>query len=309
MYHVFFGLKRAPFNVNPDPSFLVLTKANQEALACLAYAISNRKGFVQLTGEVGTGKTTLLNRLLDWLKMLQVATAFIFNSTLTSSEFLEFLMIDLGIQPTSESKAKRLLQLNDWLLGRHRQGQLTVLVVDEAQDCSVELLEEIRLLANLETSTEKLLQIVLCGQPELEDRLSKPEMKQLHQRITVRSRTQALSQSETHQYVSERLFRAGAVDPKIFSQESLDRVYELTTGIPRLINVLCEQALIHSFADQQSIVLPSVVDKAAEDCQLAEYQASRTVPESIEFPAKRKVAAYAQAFAGGDTSPWREGNR
>jgi general secretion pathway protein A len=168
MYKKFFGLKENPFNVNPDPRYLFLTEHTQEALACLTYGIETRKGFILLTGEVGTGKTTLVNRLLEWLQKERVSTAFVFNPRLSVSQFFDFMMADFGIPCESRQKSQVLLKLNQWLLDRYQAGERAVLIVDEAQNLSPQMLEEIRLLTNLETSTEKLLQIVLSGQPELE---------------------------------------------------------------------------------------------------------------------------------------------
>ena len=174
MYKKYFGLQANPFNPNPDPRFLFLTAAMREALAGLAYGIKNRKGFLLLTGEVGTGKTTLLNRLLEWLQEEGVATAFIFNSRLNESEFFDFLMADFGIACESREKSHLLMKLNQWLIERYREHGTTVLIVDEAQNLSPQVLEEIRLLTNMETTSEKLLQIVLSGQPELEEKLRGP---------------------------------------------------------------------------------------------------------------------------------------
>ncbi len=178
MYKEFFGLRANPFNVNPDPRYLFLTRHTEEALACLTYGIQSRKGFVLLTGEVGTGKTTLINKLLEWLRLQQVATAFIFNSRMNVPQFLDYMMADFGIPCDSRSKSQILLRLYNWLLDRYRAGETAVLIVDEAQNLTDEVLEEVRLLTNLETFTEKLLQIVLVGQPELEQKL-KP-LRQRH---------------------------------------------------------------------------------------------------------------------------------
>jgi general secretion pathway protein A len=186
MYQRFFGLRESPFNVNPDPRYLFLTRHIQEALAGLTYGIQNRKGFILLTGEVGTGKTTLLNRLLDWLHGQRVATAFIFNSKLDVNQLFDYAMADFGIPCETREKSQVLLRLNQWLLERYRASEAAVLIVDEAQNLSLDVLEEIRLLTNLETSTEKLLQIVLTGQPELEEKLKLPQLRQLRQRITLR---------------------------------------------------------------------------------------------------------------------------
>src|ERR1700742_245342 len=202
MYQKFFGLRESPFNVNPDPRYLFLTRQIQEALAGLTYGIQNRKGFILLTGEVGTGKTTLLNRLLDWLHGQRVATAYIFNSRLEGTHLFEFMMAEFEIPCESREKSLVLLRLNQWLLERYRAGETAVLIVDEAQNLSDEVLEEIRLLTNLETSTEKLLQIVLTGQPELEEKLKLPQLRQLRQRITLRCRTAPLSIEETFGYIA-----------------------------------------------------------------------------------------------------------
>src|SRR5499427_5223715 len=205
MYKSFYGLKENPFNVNPDPRFLFLTNEIEEALTGLMYGIQTRKGFITLTGEVGTGKTTLVNRLLDWLHHRNARTAFLFNSRMNSNQLFDFILAEFEIACDSKSKSQQLMKLNHWLLERYRMGETVVLIIDEAQNLTYPVMEEIRLLTNLETSTEKLLQIVLSGQPELEEKLKLPELRQLRQRITLRCRTQALSCSETHEYVNERL--------------------------------------------------------------------------------------------------------
>ncbi len=186
MYKSFYGLKENPFNVNPDPRFLFLTKQIEEALTGLMYGIQTRKGFITLTGEVGTGKTTLINRLLDWLHHRRARTAFLFNSRMNSSQLFDFILAEFDIPCESKSKSQQLLKLNHWLLERYRDGETVVLIIDEAQNLTYPVLEEIRLLTNLETSTEKLLQIVLSGQPELEEKLKLPQLRQLRQRIMLR---------------------------------------------------------------------------------------------------------------------------
>ncbi|HET8667206.1 MAG TPA: AAA family ATPase, partial [Terriglobales bacterium] len=193
MYKSFFGVKANPFGMNPDPRFLFLTHNTREVLACLAYGVQSRRGFVVLTGEVGTGKTTLLNKLLEYLHQNRVATAFVFNPRMDSTDFLQFVTADFGIQVQSTTKSQLLLRLNHWLLDRYRAGETAALIIDEAQNLSEDLLEEIRLLTNLETFTEKLLQIVLSGQPELDDKLRSPKLRQIRQRIALRCRTRPLS--------------------------------------------------------------------------------------------------------------------
>src|SRR6202521_5689790 len=268
MYKKFFGLKENPFNVNPDPRYLYLTPNTQEALACLTYGIETRKGFILLTGEVGTGKTTLINKTLEWLHKERVFTAFVFNPRLSVSQFFDFMMADFGIPCESHQKGQMLLKLNQWLLDRYRAGERAVLVVDEAQNLSPQMLEEIRLLTNLETSTEKLLQIVLAGQPELEQKLNQPELRQLRQRITLRAKTRQLTLEETHGYIVERMRIAGAENPDVFSPEAVEAVHRYARGIPRVTNLLCEHALVSSFVDQKNPVPPEIVEEVARDFDL-----------------------------------------
>jgi type II secretory pathway predicted ATPase ExeA len=274
MYKDFYGLRANPFNVNPDPRYLFLTRHTEEALACLTYGIQSRKGFVLLTGEVGTGKTTLINKLLEWLRLQQVATAFVFNSRLNVPQFLDYMMADFGIPCDSRAKSQVLLKLYNWLLDRYRAGETAVLIVDEAQNLSDEVLEEIRMLTNLETFTEKLLQIVLVGQPELEQKLKQPQLRQLRQRLTLRAKTHPLTLDETKAYVQQRLRIAGSNGQQIFTPESLIAVHRYSGGIPRVINLLCEHCLVSAFVDQQKIIEPGVVDAVARDFDLSDSTSS-----------------------------------
>src|ERR1700681_555294 len=271
MYQKLFGLRESPFNVNPDPRYLFLTKQIQEALAGLTYGIQNRKGFILLTGEVGTGKTTLLNRLLDWLHGQRVKTAFVFNSQVNVSQLFDFMMADFEIPVESRHKSQVLLKLNHWLLERYRAGETAVLIIDEAQNLSYPVLEEIRMLTNLETSTEKLLQIVLSGQPELEEKLKLPQLRQLKQRITLRCKTAPLTKEQTHAYIAERLRIAGSGE-QIFSLEAMDTVHMYSLGIPRVVNLLCEHALINTYVEQERVVSPKIVEDIAREFQLDEIE-------------------------------------
>jgi general secretion pathway protein A len=293
MYKDFFGLKANPFNVNPDPRYLFLTRHTEEALACLTYGIQSRKGFVLLTGEVGTGKTTLLNKLMEWLRVQQVATAFIFNSQMNVPQFLEYMMADFGIPCDSKSKSQILLKLYNWLLDRYRAGETAVLIVDEAQNLSDEVLEEIRLMTNLETFTEKLLQIVVVGQPELEQKLKQPNLRQLRQRLTLRAKTHPLTLEETRAYVAQRLRIAGSNGQQIFDPEALALIHRYSAGIPRVVNLICEHCLVSAFVDHEKVIRSSVVEAVARDFDLGETsisnKAATAQPTVLTTPSGEKL--------------------
>jgi general secretion pathway protein A len=286
MYKEYFGLRANPFNVNPDPRYLFLTRHTEEALACLTYGIQSRKGFVLLTGEVGTGKTTLVNKLLEWLRAQRVPTAFIFNSRMNVSQFLDYMMADFGIPCETRSKSQILMRLYSWLLERYRAGETAVLIVDEAQNLPDEVLEEIRMLTNLETFTEKLLQIVLVGQTELEHRLKHPNLRQLRQRLTLRSKTYPLTSDETQAYIQQRLRIAGANGQQIFAPDAISAIYRYSGGIPRVINLLCDHSLVSVFVDQQKTVDSAVVEAVARDFDLDSRPtigpAAQTTPDKYD---------------------------
>jgi general secretion pathway protein A len=291
MYKEFFGLRANPFNVNPDPRYLFLTRHTEEALACLTYGIQSRKGFVLLTGEVGTGKTTLINKLLEWLRVQQVPTAFVFNSRLNVPQFLDYMMADFGIPSDSRSKSQILLRLYNWLLDRYRAGETAVLIVDEAQGLSDELLEEIRMMTNLETFTEKLLQIVLVGQPELEQKLKQPNLRQLRQRLTLRAKTYPLTAEETKSYVAQRLRIAGWNGQPIFDSESLLAIHQYSCGIPRVVNLVCDHCLVSAFVDQQRMVTANVVEVVARDFDLVENPFSGVPKSQFQPSSSGKTAS------------------
>ena len=272
MYKNFYGLKENPFNVNPDPRFLYLTKQIEEALTGLMYGIQTRKGFITLTGEVGTGKTTLVNRLLDWLHHRNARTAFLFNSRMNSNQLFDFILAEFDIPCDSKSKSQQLMKLNHWLLDRYRAGETVVLIIDEAQNLTYPVLEEIRLLTNLETSTEKLLQIVLSGQPELEEKLKLPQLRQLRQRIMLRCRTMPLNEEQTQEYITERLRIAGASADPIFSPKAVQTIHLYSLGIPRVINLLCEHSLVNGFVDHERVIQPKTVEDVAREFQLDEVE-------------------------------------
>jgi type II secretory pathway predicted ATPase ExeA len=282
MYRAFFKLRHNPFNVNPDPRFLYCTRATVKALASLAHGIYRRKGFILLTGEVGTGKTTIIHKLLDWLRTQNAATAFIFHPSLDPAQFLDLVLADFGVRCDSPLKSQKILHLHRFLLERHRAGGTAVLIVDEAQDLSPEVLEEIRLLTNLETSTQKLLQILLSGQPELEEILRRPEMRQVRQRITIRCRTYPLALEEVQAYIQTRLRVAGAPPDPIFLPDAVRAVHHYSRGIPRIINLLCEHALIGAFADQQRTIRGSAIEAIARENELDDARGGS--PQPVEEP-------------------------
>jgi general secretion pathway protein A len=270
MYKAFYNLKRNPFEITPDPSFLFPTGRHNEALAALYYGVRRRKGFVVLTGEVGTGKTLMLRCLLQSLKQSKdVAYAYIFNGRLSSVEFLQYIVGDLGLPGTSKNKGELLLQIAHYVISRSQKNLTTVLVVDEAHHLSSEILEEIRLLSNLETADEKLLQILLVGQPELDDKLDSPGLRQLKQRIALRSHLVPLDSDETKGYILRRLLLAGSPYPAaLFPPETIAAVHQHSQGLPRLINTICENALIAAYARQMRSVSPDIIDDIATDFRL-----------------------------------------
>src|SRR6267154_55052 len=286
MYKEFFGLRANPFNVNPDPRYLFLTRHTEEALACLTYGIQSRKGFVLLTGEVGTGKTTLINKLLEWLRAQQVPTAFISNSQMNVTQFLDCMMADFGITCDTRSKSQILLRLYNWLLERYRAGETAVLIVDEAQNLADEVLEEIRMMTNLETFTEKLLQIVLVGQTELEIKLKQPNLRQLRQRLTLRAKTHPLTADESRAYIQQRLRIAGSNGQAIFDGEAMNAIHRYSNGIPRVVNLISEHCLVSAFVDQQKMVSVNIVDAVARDFDLGENP--HTPPAAAPPPAPDK---------------------
>lgn len=270
MYKKFYGLTRNPFEISPDPYFFYPTPRHNEALANLNYGVQRRKGVVVVTGEVGTGKTLLVRCLLDSLNRNQVAFAYVFNPRLSVPDFLRYVLTDLRLPMNGRTKSEMLAYLNSYLIARFRRGSTAVLVVDEAQLLSWELLEEIRLLTNLETSQQKLLQIVLVGQPEMDRRLDSPHLRQLKQRVGLRCTLEPLGIDELKGYISRRLELAGANShgSSIFSDEAIVMVHKYSRGIPRLINTLCENSLVSGYAKQVKQVTEDIVQEVASDFRL-----------------------------------------
>ena len=273
MYLTFYGFTEKPFNATPDPKFLYLSPGHREALAQLVYGTQERKGFIVLTGKVGTGKTTLLHSLCQRLDG-QSAVSLVVNSTLPFDELLEYILEDFGIAKPGASRAQRLIALNNFLIERERSGQNTVLIIDEAQNLDATTLEHIRLLSNFETPTKKLLQILLVGQPELKTRLNLPELRQLKQRIGLRCQIPPLTLEEIRAYIRTRLRIAGARDLGLFTDSAVERISAYAGGIPRLVNIVCDHCLLFGYADQKRRIDHSIVNQAIE------YLEAGTRPQS-----------------------------
>ncbi len=256
--------------MTPDPRFIYLGKKHQEALSRLVYGIWQKKGFIAMTGEVGTGKTTLIHYLLNKLSGVEhTKTAFLFNPKLPVNDFFAYILKDLGVNGHGNTKGDYVHTLYDELLRAYQKRQRVVLFVDEAQGLSPELLEEIRLLSNLETGTSKLLQIVLIGQPELNKTLLKPEFRQLRQRINLRYHLQPLSEKETNEYIVKSLKIAGA-KRSMFTKQAVKEIYRYSGGMPRMINILCDNSLLGGYSSNQRIIDKKLVKEAAKELQLTQ---------------------------------------
>jgi len=263
MYLSFYGLREAPFAPTPDPKFLFQSARHREALAQLIYGVRERKGFIVLTGEIGTGKTTLLRTLLERLNA-DTPVAYVHNSALNIEGLLEYVLQDWGVKSTANSHAQRLFELNEFLIDQHRKGGTPVLVIDEAQNLSVETLEAVRMLSNFETTNQKLMQILLVGQPELRVKLDLPELRQLKQRIGLRCHIAPLSAEETRLYIRHRLRIAGAIDAGTFTDGAIQKIADYTGGTPRVINIVCDHCLLSGFADSKKRIDAGTVSEAIE---------------------------------------------
>src|SRR5262245_49802767 len=260
MYLKFFGLATKPFELTPDPKFLFLTPGHREALAQLTYGIQEQKGFMLMTGEVGTGKTTLLRTLVQRLDG-QVNSAFIMNSTLPFDEMLEYTLADLGVPDSHGTRAQRLITLSRYLVEQRRAKRKTVLIVDEAQNLTIETLEQIRLLSNFETTSEKLVQIILSGQPELHAKLQLGALRQLKQRIGLRCQLVPMTAEQTGQYITSHLRVAGA-SRQLFTEAGVRRIAAYSGGVPRVVNMISDHCLLIAYADQTPTVDGEVVKRA-----------------------------------------------
>jgi general secretion pathway protein A len=264
MYCSFYGIREKPFSITPDPKFLYLGKTHKEAFAHLLYGIRERGGFIVVTGEIGAGKTTLCRGLLTHLDE-HTLVAFIFNPTLSALELLKSINEDFGIPSRGVTKKELIDELNQFLLEKRTEGKNTVLIIDEAQNLDGEVLEQIRLLSNLETDTEKLLQIILIGQPEFRHILEQPRLLQLNQRVTVRYHLRALSADETAEYIRHRLSVIDAEDKILFSPEAMKKIWRATKGVPRLINVLCDRALLAGYSTRRKHIDGRMIEQAKKE--------------------------------------------
>ncbi|HKJ29898.1 MAG TPA: AAA family ATPase [Desulfuromonadales bacterium] len=265
MYESFFSLKEKPFALTPNPRFLFLSKTHNEVYAHLIYGIESRAGFVEVTGEVGTGKTTILRTLLSHLDESKYRVAFIFNPKLTAFELLRNINREFGIDDDGASNPDLIHSLNAFLLAENEAGRTPVLVIDEAQNLSGEVLEQIRLLSNLETEDDKLIQVILVGQPELRHHLSDHSLRQLNQRIAVRFQLRPLNREETASYILYRLNIAGRPDGNLFSAAALKRVFACSGGIPRRVNLICDRSLLTAYSEEHGIISARDVNQAVKE--------------------------------------------
>jgi general secretion pathway protein A len=268
IYNAYFGFRENPFNISPDPEFLYRSPQHEEALANLIYGVRSRKGFIVLTGEVGTGKTTMLECLRDYLDSQRIEFAFIFNSRLTPDQFFEMVAHDFDLHCDRKSKTEVLIALNALLIEQTERGRTCVLIVDEAHNLEWEVLEEVRLLGNLENRQGKLLQIILSGQPELDRKLDATNLRQLKQRVVLRCSLNPLTADESAAYIETRLARAGMTHQSVFPPDVLAEVHLRSRGIPRLINLLCDNLLITCFAMEERVATIGMLDEVCQDLRL-----------------------------------------
>src|SRR6266403_5092200 len=266
VYLDFYGLSEPPFDITPNPRFLFYSAKHREAFNHLLYGIRERKGFVQLTGEVGAGKTTLCRAMLEQLDG-HYATALILNPVMSPDELIKAIAIEFGLPVNGLDRLDTIAVINQFLLQQVERKQETVLIIDEAQDLTDELLEQVRLLSNLETDNRKLLQIVLMGQPELRDRLNNPKLRQLRQRITVRYHLLPLKRAEVNQYIQHRLEVSGAKGAPYFTQPALWRVFNYSKGIPRLVNAVCDKALLAGFVERRDRIGFGMIGRAVHELE------------------------------------------
>lgn len=278
MYNAYFGFTENPFNLSPDPAFLYRSEQHEEALANLIYGVQSRKGFIVLTGEVGTGKTTMLECLRDFLDAQGIEFAFIFNSRITPEQFFEMIAYDLDLRCNRTSKTEVLFALNQLLIQQANEGRTSVLIVDEAHNLDWDVLEEIRLLGNLENPRiGKLLQIILSGQPEFDRKIDAPNYRQLKQRIVLRCSLKPFDLADTTEYINSRLTKAGMTKQTVFDAPLLEEIHLRAQGIPRLVNALCDNLLLQCFALETKKATVEMLDEISDDMRLEWPGNSRVV--------------------------------
>jgi general secretion pathway protein A len=268
MYNAFFGFTESPFNLSPDPAFFFRSEQHEEALANLVYGVQARKGFIVLAGEVGTGKTTMLECLRDYLESQYIEFAFLFNSRVNCEQFFEMIAYDLNLPCQRTSKTEVLFALNQLLVDQAQEGRTVVLIVDEAHNLEWEVLEEIRLLGNLENRNGKLLQIILAGQPELDRKLDAPNLRQLKQRIVLRCNLKPFALRDTIEYIQARMEKAGMPEQTVFSDELMAEIHLRAQGTPRLINAICDNMLLSAFADEKQVCNKEMQEEISSDLRL-----------------------------------------
>jgi general secretion pathway protein A len=282
MYNAFFGFSASPFSLSPDPAFLYRSKQHEEALANLIYGVQSRKGFVVLTGEVGTGKTTMLECLRDYLDSQQTAFAFIFNSRITPDQFFEMIAYDLDLECERKSKTEVLFALNSLVVQQADQNRTTVLIMDEAHNLDWEVLEEIRLLGNMENRHGKLIQVILSGQPELDRKLDAPNLRQLKQRIVLRCNLEPFSEADTTEYLNSRMEKAGLPNQTIFPPGLIGEIHARSQGIPRVLNAVCDNLLLTCFALEEKTATLEMLEEVSRDMRL-EWPARKSRAEVVQF--------------------------
>jgi general secretion pathway protein A len=268
MYNAYFGFSEAPFSLSPDPAFFYRSEQHEEALANLVYGVQARKGFIVLTGEVGTGKTTMLECLRDYLETQYYEFAFLFNSRINSDQFFEMIAYDLNLPCARTSKTEVLFALNQLLVEQAQEGRTVVLIVDEAHNLEWEVLEEIRLLGNLENRHGKLLQIILAGQPEFDRKLDAPNLRNLKQRVVLRCELEPFTLADATEYMETRLEKAGMPDQTVFSEELIADIHLRSRGIPRIINAVCDNLLLTAFAQEVKVCTREMLDEVCQDMRL-----------------------------------------
>jgi len=296
MYESYFNLRQKPFELVPDPHFIFLSRSHKKALSFLNYGIQERSGFILLTGEIGSGKTTLIRDLINKHNE-HLVLAKVFNTCVTSDQLLAMINDDFGLPVHGRDKVSLIRDLNDFLVEQYARGNQPVLIIDEAQNLGVELLEEIRMLSNLETDNSKLLQIVLVGQPELRATLSAPALLQLRQRININCHIHALSRKETEEYISHRLDVAGNVDAVEFPGETLDYIYRYCKGIPRLINIICDFLLLSAFVEETRTIDIDMVSEIIGDLDFENHYWANAIDRSagsdlMEHPERPPVESH-----------------